>query len=107
VFEEDRVLTQQPYDEVNKQALIVELIELCIKHTPEKIICIARLASGKIVFLEEGKSGRSGSGLAHILEQHKEDFARRGISEDEIVWFCIVKYTLCHNGCLYLTLLGR
>ncbi|BAZ14960.1 hypothetical protein NIES4071_68300 [Calothrix sp. NIES-4071] len=77
-------MTQQPDDQVNKQALIAELVELGIKHTPEKIICIARLANGKIVFLEEGKPGRRGSGLAHILEQHKEDFARRGIYEDEI-----------------------
>lgn len=48
-------MTQQPFDEVNKQALIAELIELGIKHTPEKIICIAKQANGKIVFLEEGK----------------------------------------------------
>ncbi|BAZ10417.1 hypothetical protein NIES4071_22320 [Calothrix sp. NIES-4071] len=86
-------MTQQPDDEVNKQALIAELTELGIKHTPEKIICIARLPNGKIVFLEEGKTGRRGSGLAHILEQHKEDFARRGISEDEIPAYLMAAVT--------------
>ncbi|RCJ41168.1 hypothetical protein A6770_08770 [Nostoc minutum NIES-26] len=45
---------------------------------------ITKQADGKIVFLEEGKAGRKGSGLAHILQKHKEDFAKRGISENEI-----------------------
>ena len=34
--------------------------------------------------MEEGKVGIRGSGLAHIKEQHHEDFKRRGISEQEI-----------------------
>jgi hypothetical protein len=66
-----------------KLALISELPP-DTKHNPEKIVKIAKKADGKIVFLEEGKSGKRGSGLLHILERHKEDFAKRGISEDEI-----------------------
>ncbi|WP_242054988.1 hypothetical protein [Nostoc flagelliforme] len=45
---------------------------------------IAKQADGKIVFLEEGKAGRTGSGLSHILKEHQDDFARRGISQNEI-----------------------
>ena len=65
-------------------ALIAELQEAGIKHTPEKIVRIAKKHDGTIVFLEEGKGGKRGSGLAHILEKHQEDFAKRGISPDEI-----------------------
>lgn len=67
-----------------KSALIAELVQLGVKHSPEKIVRIAKQADGKIVFLEEGKAGRRGSGLAHILKEHREDLARRGISEKEI-----------------------
>lgn len=49
-------MTQQPDDEANKLVLIAELVELGIKHTPEKIICIAKLANGKIVFLFIGEN---------------------------------------------------
>lgn len=76
-------MTNEEYD-AEKAALIVELSQSNTKHTPEEIICIARKNDGKIVFLEEGKPGRRGSGLAHILEKHREDFSRRGVSEDEI-----------------------
>ena len=71
-------------DSAEKSALISELVKLGIKHTSEKIVKIAKQADGKIVFLEEGKLGKRGSGLLHILEKHQEDFAKRGISEDEI-----------------------
>ena len=37
-----------------KSALLAELTQLGIKHTPEKIVKIAKQADGKIVFLEEG-----------------------------------------------------
>ncbi|MBS3025792.1 MAG: hypothetical protein HCA25_01505 [Dolichospermum sp. DET50] len=67
-----------------KAALIAELSELGIKHNPEKIVQIAKQADGKIVFLEDGKAGKRGSGLAHILKEHRDDFARRGISENQI-----------------------
>ncbi len=38
----------------------------------------------KIIFLETGKAGERGSGLRHILENHREDFLKRGISEEQI-----------------------
>jgi len=46
-----------------KLVLISELVKLGIKHTSEKIVKIAKQADGKIVFLEEGKPGKRGSGL--------------------------------------------
>ncbi|MBD2206780.1 hypothetical protein H6G33_16310 [Calothrix sp. FACHB-1219] len=67
-----------------KAALFAELRESGIKHSPEKVVRIAKQVDGKIVFLEEGKAGRRGSGLAHILKEHQENFSRRGISENEI-----------------------
>lgn len=76
-------MTNEEYD-AERVALIVELRQLNIKYTPEAIISIARKNDGKIVFLEVGKPGKRGSGLAHIVEKHREDFSRRGISEDEI-----------------------
>ena len=36
-----------------KLVLISELVQLGIKHTPEKIVKIAKQDDGKIVFLEE------------------------------------------------------
>ena len=77
-------MTQQPNYEAKKAALIAELSQTGIKHKPEKIVRIAKLADDKIVFLEEGKAGKRSSGLAHILEQHRDDFAIRGICENEI-----------------------
>ncbi len=74
-------------------ALFAELREAGIKHSPEKVVRIAKQPDGKIVFLEEGKAGKKGSGLAHIIEQHRDDFARRGISEDEIADAVIVAIT--------------
>ncbi len=74
----------------DKAALFAELCQAGINHSPEKVVRIAKQADGKIVFLEEGKEGKKGKagkggrGLAHILERHQEDFARRGISENEI-----------------------
>jgi hypothetical protein len=68
----------------DKAALFAALCQAGIKHSPEKVVRIAKQADGKIVFLEKGKAGRGGRGLAHILEKHQEDFARRGISENEI-----------------------
>ncbi|CBN57529.1 MULTISPECIES: hypothetical protein [Kamptonema] len=58
-------------NESEKSALIAELQEAGIKHTPEHIIRIARQADGKIVFLETGDKQR---GLEHILEK-AEQFA--------------------------------
>ncbi len=77
-------MTNHSNFDIEKIALIAKLTQTGVKHTPEKIVRIAKLADSKIVFLEEGKAGRRGSGLAHILQQHREDFQRRGILEHEI-----------------------
>lgn len=63
-------------------ALLRELAESGIRHTPEDIVCIARRAAdGKIIFIENGNSR---AGLRHILERHAGDFAGHGFSSDEI-----------------------
>jgi hypothetical protein len=67
-----------------KKLLIAELKKAAIKHTPENIIIITQDPSEKIVFLETGKAGDKGSGLLHILENHREDFLQRGITEEQI-----------------------
>jgi filamentous hemagglutinin len=67
-----------------KKLLIAELKKAEIKHTLENIIRIGKNPSGKIIFLETGKGGARGSGLLHILENHREDFLNRGIAEEQI-----------------------
>jgi len=67
--------------EVEKAALIAELKQREIKHTPENIICIAKTSDGKIVFLEVGNLG---SGLQHILRNHILQFADQGIPQNQI-----------------------
>lgn len=61
-----------------KVALIDELRQARIKHNPEAILRIAKLIDGTIVFLEIGNSA---SGLQHIVNNHRRDFAGRDISE--------------------------
>ncbi|HEY9703483.1 MAG TPA: hypothetical protein V6C58_13610 [Allocoleopsis sp.] len=65
-------------------SLIAELKRLGIKHNPEKIIRIVKLSDGKIIFLEEGKEGSGGSGLKHILQEHRLDFSKIGIIAEQI-----------------------
>ncbi|WP_238361126.1 hypothetical protein [Iningainema tapete] len=76
-----KLLNQQPDDEAEKTALMKELSQLGIKHTPEKIVRIAKQADGKIVFLEEGNTE---AGLQHILENHSEQFTDLGIELNQI-----------------------
>ncbi|GET42912.1 hypothetical protein [Microseira wollei] len=67
---------------VSRSELIAELIENGVRCTPENIIGIAKLADGKIVFLE---TGNSKAGLQHILENHTVDFAnKKGIPPEQI-----------------------
>ncbi|MCA2724095.1 MAG: hypothetical protein IM333_19640 [Microcystis sp. M048S1] len=66
-----------------KKLPIAELKKAGIKHTPENIL-ITKEPRGKIIFLETGKGGERGSGLLHILENHREDFLKRGIAEAQI-----------------------
>ncbi len=71
-------MTQSPiYD---RDVLIAELQETGIKHSPDKIVRIAKKQDGKIVFLE---SGDAKSGLEHILSK-ADQFAKVGIEPDEI-----------------------
>ncbi|KYC42211.1 hypothetical protein WA1_19700 [Scytonema hofmannii PCC 7110] len=74
-------MNQQPDYQVEKTALIKELSLLGIKHTPEKIVRIARQPDGKIVFLEEGNTE---AGLQHILENHFDQFTDVGIEPHQI-----------------------
>ena len=64
-----------------KATLIAELRQTGIKHNPEAIVQIAKLIDGQIIFLEIGNYA---SGLQHIVNNHRRDFAQRNISETEI-----------------------
>lgn len=64
--------------------LIAELQQLNIKHNPDRIVRIAKLSNGKIIFLEQGRKGERGSGLEHILENHQNNFTKRGIEPEQI-----------------------
>ncbi len=77
-----------------KNTLIAELRQAGIKHTPEEILRIARLPNGKIVFLE---TGNAISGLQHILENHQDEFAEKGIYESEVpdaVFLAVIQGTV-------------
>jgi hypothetical protein len=65
-------------------ALINELQQLKIKHNAERIVRIAKLSNGQIIFLERGKGGEGGSGLQHILENHQKSFKKCGIEAEQI-----------------------
>jgi hypothetical protein len=64
-----------------KDALVKELQDSGVKCDPSKIVRIERGADGKIRFLEEGNSR---AGLQHIVEEHSEDFANKGVPEGDI-----------------------
>ena len=69
-------------DEVEREELIAQLRASGVKHKPDDILGIARLSDGKIVFLEIGNDG---AGWQHIRKQHAENFAARGIPENQII----------------------
>lgn len=62
-------------------ALVAELKLSGIKITPSNVVATSRNASGQVVFLE---SGNAASGLQHIIAAHGDDFARVGISSQQI-----------------------
>jgi len=72
--------SQNEADNIEKAALIAELQLAGIKHTPEKIVRIAKTRDNKIVFLEEGNAS---CGLEHILAKAAQ-FAKQGIEFSEI-----------------------
>ncbi|WP_414567763.1 hypothetical protein [Nostoc sp. CCY 9925] len=65
----------------DKAALLAALSQAGIKHSPEKIVRIAKQGDGKILFLEEGNTE---AGLQHILEQHSLEFLNQGIEPEQI-----------------------
>lgn len=65
----------------DKAALLAALSQAGIKHSPEKIVRIAKQGDGKIVFLEEGNTE---AGLQHILEEHSSEFLNQGIELEQI-----------------------
>ena len=69
-------------DEVEREELIAQLRASGVKHNPYDILGIARLSDGKIVFLEIGNDG---AGWQHIRKEHTENFAARGIPENQII----------------------
>ena len=78
----------------DKNTLIAELKQTGVKHTPEEILRIARLPNGKIGFLE---TGNASSGLQHILENHKDEFAEKGIYEADVtdaVFLAVIQQTI-------------
>jgi hypothetical protein len=64
-----------------QEDLIAELRQAGIKHSPKKIVRIAKTLDGKIVFLETGDEK---SGLQHILKDHALEFSEQGIQPNQI-----------------------
>lgn len=64
-----------------RSELLSELAAAGLKHDPASVLRIGRDASGRIVFLE---SGGARAGLAHIVAEHADHFAARGVSLDEV-----------------------
>jgi hypothetical protein len=62
-------------------ALLRELEANGVKHNAGDIVRIARDQEGNIVFLEKGNAR---AGLQHIVDEHADDFARKGIPEQDI-----------------------
>ncbi|MBB4929357.1 Flp pilus assembly pilin Flp [Lipingzhangella halophila] len=61
---------------------VEELKNNGVKFSEEDLVSTARRTSDdQVVFLENGNSR---AGLQHILGEHSDDFARRGISENEV-----------------------
>ena len=61
--------------------LIAELAAKGIKHNPQEIVAIGQKSDGTIVFLEKGNTK---AGLQHIIDAHKDDFAKAGVEEKDI-----------------------
>lgn len=68
----------------SKESLIAEAQSQGLNISPDKVVGITKDPDGKIVWLEIGRGGERGSGLAHIIEEHSEQFNARGISNSEL-----------------------
>ena len=65
-------------------ALIAEAQARGLSISPDEVVGITKDPDGKIVWLETGRGGSGGSGLAHIIEEHGKQFNGKGISNSEI-----------------------
>ena len=76
------------------KALVSQLNARKENFTEKDVIAITRDPSGKIVWLEKGHLGDKPSGLAHILKDHSDDFAKQNITQEEIPQYIMsaVKY---------------
>ena len=70
------------------KALIDEVEANGDKINPDEVIGIARDLSGKIIWLENGNSGKK-SGLSHILDAHEANFNNKGIASSDIADFVL------------------
>ena len=68
----------------SSQRLIAEAQAQRLSISPEKVVGITKSPNGTIVWLESGRSGKGGSGFAHIVEEHGKQFNNRGISNAEL-----------------------
>ncbi len=71
---------QSPGIASHRAALLNELADAGVKHTPANVVGIERIGN-RIVFLE---TGTSKAGLQHVVSEHGAQFAARGIAEDQI-----------------------
>lgn len=60
--------------------LLDELANTGVKYNPDDLLAITKTTDGKLVWLETGSSK---AGMQHILN-HADDFAKKGISEEQI-----------------------
>lgn len=66
--------------------LIHELRVGGVKFNEANVLAVFRQKNGRLVWLE---SGNDMSGLQHIVRAHGEDFARKGIVNDEILYVIV------------------
>ena len=81
----DDVLNLKPKD------LMRELANSGEKVSVDDVVAVTRTADGKLVWLEMGTEG---AGLKHIMGRHAEDFAKKGITAEDIPEFLMsaIKY---------------
>ena len=76
-----RAGTQVRARNIQQTKLVEELTANGIKFNPNNVVAITKTTDGKIVWLE---TGNSRAGLNHIIERHRQEFLKKGISESEI-----------------------
>lgn len=68
-------------DDADREAMLQELKDNGTKFSPDKVVSVGRDAEGRVVFMEQGNAK---AGLQHIIDEHAQDFANKGIPEDQI-----------------------